>query len=86
MKAIWKFQIESSTKYDLPQGSEILYGDFQEGKTYVWAAVNPEELDTETYRVSILGTGETVDEFPGQYLNTVLTGPYVWHFFVEKLS
>jgi len=92
-KAIYKYPLElkpDAQEIELPMGAKILSVANQREQICVWAHVNPDVKETQTFQFKIFGTGHPC-ELPAnaQFLGTVLIagGSFIWHiFFVEKLS
>lgn len=67
---------------ELPEDAEILHVGAQADKVCLWAIVDPEITDMESYAISVFATGEELPEEPGEYLGTVhLTNGTVNHVF-----
>ena len=80
---IYKYQIVDG-KIEAPAGSQILTCQLQRGEFCVWALVNPEVTELNTWDVRVLGTGQDFDSVGWAYLSTVQDGPFVWHIFYRK--
>lgn len=85
MLSIYKYELQLTDvqELQLPRGAKILKVDYQYDKLQLWAVVNSNQL-SETCVIAIVGTGPTLlDDFLSNYtyLNSVMSGPYVWHIF-----
>jgi len=87
---VWKFVPEpsadnTSATVEMPRGSRFLSaGPDPLGVYCLWALVDP-EMPLTKRRVTLLATGEVVDEAPGRHMATVVsqdTGT-VSHLFLE---
>lgn len=87
---IWKFKLskEKSQLVEMPEHSEILDIQMQDGEPVMWALVN-EEANKIDINIHMYGTGwefhENESEYATekQYLATVQDGEFVWHFFMN---
>lgn len=85
MKTIWKFLVDKEITYiDVPKGASILNVGVDPHSHFIpcfWAFVDP-EVETETRKFLLVGTGEPLDENMGEeliYYGTVTTNEYAWH-------
>jgi hypothetical protein len=90
MKTIFKYtlDIDHVQVLEVPDGSEQLHFDIQEGKPCLWMVVDPKENKTQ-YEIVMLGTGwERSDEFFNEYefIGTVQDNGFVWHFFGKEVD
>lgn len=87
MVTVWKFELEVADRVEveLPAKAKILHVGTQDptGRTIaIWAEVRP-ELERETRIFNIAGTGHRRPE--GEFVGSVIAGPFVWHIYEEKL-
>ena len=69
----------------LQMGAKILSVNKQNNEWFLWAMIDPYETKMEERVIRMAGTGHTLENVRSlEYLNTVLDGIYVWHFFEEK--
>ena len=80
---IYKYPIVDE-KIEAPAGSQILTCQLQRADFCVWALVNPEVRETNTWTVKVVGTGQDFDSVGWSYLNTVQDGIFVWHIFYRN--
>ena len=83
MKSIWKFKLELSCEQDvqLPTGAKVLTAQYQNGSLFIWAVVDPMEVETGYRRFLIFGTGHEMSDVAMRYISTVQQGAFVWHVF-----
>lgn len=87
-KVIWKFQLQIIDRQpvEMPEGSQVLSVDEQNGGICLWVLCDPEKaLEEKIFHIH--GTGNTVDDnVTGDFIGTVQThsGKLVWHVFHEK--
>lgn len=81
MRTIWKFTITEQTKILVPEGSEILDVQIQNGEPQLWLMVD-EEKPTVTRNFEVVGTGHDVPD-EAKYIGTfqLLLGELVFHLF-----
>ena len=83
---IWKFELtkERTQLVKMPEKSEIMDIQMQNGKPVMWALVNPESKNIEV-KINMYGTGWETRENTSkdEYLSTVQDGKFVWHFFMN---
>ncbi len=65
----------------LPPGAKVLHCDLQGTSFNLWALVDPHEQGVEERKFVIAGTGHYFINPADVYINTILDGAYVWHFF-----
>ena len=83
-RRIWKWTLAVTDKQSLqmPKGAKILTVQEQGGMPQLWAYCDPTEpLETRTFR--IVGTGNPIDQDPGDYIGTfqMRDGALVFHVF-----
>ena len=86
-KTIYKYEIEAPNgNVVLPETAEILCVHEQHGKAYVWALVDPTEIDNTTRRFKAYGTGHTMPNNPGTYVGSFFLhkGSFVFHLFEQS--
>lgn len=87
MRTIWKFplQVTDMQEIVMPQGATILKLAVQGDTPCLWALVDP-DAEKISHCIRSYGTGHDVPDYAAtesKYLDTVLLGPFVWHFFLE---
>lgn len=86
MRVIYKYEVTTEPDMQLPVGAKILTVGTQDLRVYLWAIVNP-QANTETRRISYIGTGHTFSEENRrpEYIGTVHLPEVglVWHIFEE---
>lgn len=82
MKTVWKYKLDSRSVLAMPMGSQILTVHEQEGKVCLWALVEP-DMEYETRKFVIIGTGQALSEKPYRYIGTTYLegGAFVFHVF-----
>lgn len=81
MRVIYKYPIHATTSIRLPTGSKILCAGYKDDKANIWVEQDTDHLIKPTRVVEIFGTGEVIPELEYIYINTYMTGPYVWHVY-----
>ena len=87
MKTIHKFPIRTTDK-------QIITGQFHEithagldpnGSLCVWAEI---DLDQQEHHLTIfvIGTGNTMPDYPMRHIGSVVQGPFVWHVYVASVK
>lgn len=83
MKTIWKFALSPHTiEIDMPNGSQVLCANEQNGSIYIWAIVDPNAtLVKRKFRV--IGTGWEFENGLLIYISTVelANGNLIFHVF-----
>ena len=83
---IWKFELtkEKTQLVKMPEKSEIMDIQMQNGKPVMWALVHPYTREIEV-KINMYGTGWETHEntTKDEYLSTVQDGEFVWHFFMN---
>lgn len=81
MKSIWKFPIDITDEQilDVPIGWKPLTIMSQHGQLCIWAEVDV--MAKQQVIVSVLGTGNPRTGIEGEYIGSVITGPFVWHIY-----
>ena len=86
MKKIFKYELsfENRTFLKMPEKSEIMDIQIQNGKPVMWAMVEPDSREIEV-KINIYGTGWTIDHLAtkDEYLATICDGELVFHFFMN---
>ena len=77
MRTIWKYEIKP--QIEMPEGSEIIHVENQNGVPTLWALVCPNALPVQR-SFSIRGTGHPVDSIL-HHLKSWQDGQFVWHLF-----
>ena len=88
MKRIYKYTFTLDNKFFMafPRGAKILKIAKQEGQPRgiycVWALIDPKEPAIVKRAFAVFGTGHDIDNVDQyEYIDTILDGAYVWHFF-----
>lgn len=87
-KVIWKYRLEVTDYQDLeiPEGSEILSVQVQNGVPCLWVLVHNTEAETVTTKLTTVGTGNPISddigksEFIGTY--QIPTYGFIGHLFL----
>ncbi|MDD3944639.1 MAG: hypothetical protein PHS38_07995 [Bacteroidales bacterium] len=83
---IWKIELtkERTQLVKMPEKSEIMDIQMQNGKPVMWFLTNPESKEIEV-KINMYGTGWEMHENASkdEYLSTVQDGGLVWHFFMN---
>ena len=82
MLPIWKFDITTEERLQLPVGASLLSVAEQHGRLVLWALVTPTNA-LETRRVSVYGTGHPMPDNPGLFIGSavMMQGELVLHVF-----
>lgn len=91
MKVIYKYEIRPDSTKDASfeirvvtkLGAKPLYVALQNGIPCVWMEVDKARAST-TITLYSVGTGFGAVPDDGEYLGTIIEGPYVWHIYVKK--
>jgi len=85
MESIWKFKVESCGRFSLmmPENSEILTVQVQNGSPYLWAKVQ-KAAPLASYEFKVYSTGQQQEKIEGSYIGTfqLLDGSLVFHLYV----
>ncbi len=88
-KVIYKYTVQPSGEaITLPVDAEILSAAFQGKELQLWALVDPARIE-ETKMIEVFGTGHPIKEefgFKRKFIDTVFTGPFVFHVFEKEKS
>ena len=83
---IWKFELtkERTQLVKMPEKSEIMDIQMQNGNLVMWALVDTESKNIEV-KINMYGTGWEIKDnrTKDEYLATVQDGEFVWHFFMN---
>lgn len=84
---IWKVELtkERTQLVKMPEKSEIMDIQMQNGKPVMWFLTNPESKEIEV-KINMYGTGWNIHNstiIKDEYLATVQDGDLVWHFFMN---
>ncbi len=83
---IWKIELkkDSTQLVKMPENSEILDIQMQNGKPVMWFLTDTQSKEIEV-KINMYATGCETDEnkSKNEYLSTVQDGLYVWHFFMN---
>ncbi len=90
MKTIWKYPIQPNSVLDdafkvsiqVPFYSKPICVMNQGGTICVWFEVDPEEQKRDFLHLYCVGTGHGAVPEGKTYFDSVIDGPYVWHFYV----
>ncbi len=89
MKRIFKYPLDltSFQTVQLPVGSKIISVGNQCNKLRMWVEVDPEQRDTQTRKIVVVGTGHTLPDVELRFIGTVPIneGTFIWHIY-ENLS
>ena len=81
MRTIWKFPLQhEADTYLVPKGATPIHVAMQNDLICVWMTVDSKANRVER-RISIHGTGNSLDHVGGRHIGSVLDGVYVWHVF-----
>lgn len=82
MTVIYKYAVTVTRKQHIimPRDAKILSAQCQGDCIQLWARVDPSE-PLVNRAINVLGTGHEFFGYPGEFIATVQTGPYVWHLF-----
>lgn len=80
---IYKYKLGNTVQ--IPKGARILHCNTQDNCLHVWALVDPEQEEKDTYEVAVIGTGHDFNPNNFEYISTVMDGIYVWHIWFKKL-
>ena len=85
MKQVWKYQLQITDNQELkiPNNSDILSFDIQNGIPCIWVLVTPIYRKV-VRRFSLYGTGHDIKYGDGKdrvFIGTIQTGPSVFHLF-----
>jgi hypothetical protein len=79
-----KLQLVDRQVIELPADSEVLSVANQNGVICIWYKFDRVFLnDTVERTVDIVGTGNPMPEYVGEFIGTVLMDQFVWHVFVD---
>jgi len=84
-RTIWKYKWDDVVR--VQKGAKIISADYDPtGSLCIWAIVDPNEPHDEEIRLFLIPTGNVVinNGVSLRFLNTVKSGPFVWHLFVEE--
>ncbi len=83
---VWKIELtkERTQLVKMPEKSEIMDIQMQNGKPVMWFLTNPESKEIEV-KINMYGTGWETHEnaYKDEYLSTVQDSGLVWHFFMN---
>lgn len=83
---IWKIELkkERTQLVKMPEKSEIMDIQMQNGNPVMWFLTKPENKEIEV-KINMYGTGWETNENTSkdEYLSTVQDGDFVWHFFMN---
>jgi hypothetical protein len=87
-KTIYKYPIEVVDEQDIkiPQGAMFLSIQEQDDKIVLYYVVDPDEKETDSHHIVIVGTGHPMDNVgKGIFLGTVKMagGKLMWHVFIR---
>ncbi len=83
-KRIYKYPLQlGETILKLPFGAQVLTAQDQGGTITIWALVNTEDIQPETRKFTVVGTGHTLPDSAdvSNWIATLQQGQYVWHVF-----
>jgi hypothetical protein len=81
----WTLAITDRQNLYMPVGAKLLTVQMQNEMPQLWALCNP-EAPKETRTFNIIGTGNPIQNDPGQYIATfqINSGMLVFHVFESK--
>ena len=84
MKTIYKYEIGFNDGVNLCTytGIKPLSVNIQDGKVCMWAMIDTNEYPA-IIKIHIIGTGQPIP-LNSTYIDTIMDGQFVWHFFYEK--
>lgn len=87
MRQIWKYEVTPDQMWaEMPVGSQVLSAGAQGKSMVIWAMVDPEAEATEYRHFDIYGTGHSMNDNSGAFVDTVqFANGLVFHVF-EKAS
>lgn len=79
---IYKYPLEVTDEQiiDMPGSARLLSVQMQRGVVCLWAWVDPNAIPKKRHIV-IIGTGNPISFFPGEFVGAVQQGQFVWHVF-----
>jgi hypothetical protein len=90
MKTVWKYPVTIGDEFtlEMPLAAKVLTVQVQHGAPYLWALVDPANVDAmRTRRFRLAGTGHPIEDTDGlKYVGTfqMFGGSLVWHVFEEN--
>jgi len=88
MKKIYKYKLNhsSSQPLQLPKGSSIISVTSQYGNIVLYANVQTDAKETETYDILVIGTGDEAPSKDYHFIGTIKLheGAYMFHVFYKK--
>ncbi len=80
---IYKYPVpEFNCTIYMPTDARIINAEYQaDGKLYLWAEIDPDEVGRQHRNIQVIGTGHTVEKVSRSYIKTVYDGPFVWHIY-----
>ena len=82
MKRIFKYSVNVKS---LPKNAKVLFGNIQDAKFYIWVEVDDEENEEELFDCNVYGTGQPIYSDSYSYLNSIIDGAFVWHFYYKVI-
>lgn len=81
----YPIQIKDKFNIEMPIGAKILTVQVQGNVPCIWALVDTEQHLEIRYFI-LVGTGQPLDEFYGNYIGTIQQehGYFVWHIFEDR--
>lgn len=92
MITIYKYPLSAKTVnyLDLPKGAKIISTEPQRGGVNIYALVDTEQTEEETFEVLLYGTGHNVtpriDEYTFVGTVSLHDGDLVFHIFYQKVE
>lgn len=82
-RTIWKYELNMSDEQviEMPQGTEILSVQVQNGKPCLWAFINFPAREKETRVIEMYGTGHPIHGEGRKFIDTFQLGEFVGHVF-----
>lgn len=83
-RTVWKYPVPiADFTLNLPEGSEIVHVESQQGDSQLWAIVDLDIGELVARNFYVTGTGHDVPD-DAAYLRSWTQGPFVWHLW-EKI-
>lgn len=87
MKVIYKYPVGilDIQRVKMPKEAKILKVAEKDNEFFIWALVDSVALN-ENYEIRVIGTGHPILTNPDNltHIDSVLSGNFVWHFFIDK--
>lgn len=79
-KVIYKYPLsqQGASEVKIPRGATLRHAGHQGGQLTVWAEVDPDETEWDTWHFQVVGTGHIYPD-EAQYFYTWPEGQFIWH-------